>query len=226
MSTLQKEITIVGFGNSITEASTAMPDTSKRWLNILEQKLCEANPNIDFNVINSGKGGNSDREKMRRFQKDVLEHTPDYLLIEFGGNNSGIVNPKRYVSLEESAGYLKQIREEISASTKIVVITFPALIDERCKKARPEVMKKYVAQLGQPDANIELYRELTRDYAREHGYPLVDLSLEMRKESNPEQYVLTDGVHLNEAGNRLLADITFKTLNHIISSTSDTDASR
>ena len=48
---------------------------------------------IRFKVINAGVGGESDREKMRRFESDVLAKAPDILLVQFGGNNAGFISP-------------------------------------------------------------------------------------------------------------------------------------
>jgi hypothetical protein len=64
-----EKITVVGFGDSITEAATQMPDEYKRWLRILDQKLTEALPACRFSVINSGRGGNSAREAMERLDR-------------------------------------------------------------------------------------------------------------------------------------------------------------
>ncbi len=73
------QITIVGFGNSITAASTRMPDESKRWLNVLQRSLSEMFPDKKFNVVNAGVGGNSAREAMQRLDRDVLAHNPDFI---------------------------------------------------------------------------------------------------------------------------------------------------
>jgi lysophospholipase L1-like esterase len=96
----KKEVTTVGFGDSITEAIVGMPNKDKRWLNILDEQLNDRFSDISFRIINSGVGGNSDREKMLRFEKDVLAHNPDFLLLEFGGNNNDFHRPERLVSPE------------------------------------------------------------------------------------------------------------------------------
>ena len=44
----KKELTIVGFGNSITEAIVEMPDKEKRWLNILNKQLNGTFSDISF----------------------------------------------------------------------------------------------------------------------------------------------------------------------------------
>ena len=73
---------IVAFGDSITEGRAGGITPEQNWLNLLGQKL-----GSDFELFNAGVGGNSAREAMGRFEKDVLSHAPDVVLLEFGGNN-------------------------------------------------------------------------------------------------------------------------------------------
>ena len=81
ITSFDKDITIVGFGNSITQAITGMPDKNKRWLNILKEKLSVNFKGHTFTVINSGMGGNSAREAMARFEKDVVAKDPDVVIL-------------------------------------------------------------------------------------------------------------------------------------------------
>ena len=96
-----KRMTIVAFGDSIT-MDTHVEDETKRWLSVLRDMLSEQYPSINFTLVNSGIGGNSDREKMARYERDVLAHNPDVLLLQFGGNNSGYIEPERAVSTQET----------------------------------------------------------------------------------------------------------------------------
>jgi lysophospholipase L1-like esterase len=205
-----KTVTIVGFGDSITEATTQMPDKNKRWLNVLKSKLEIDFPESVFNVINSGIGGNSAREAMFRFEKDVLAHDPDWVLLEFGGNNNDPKNPDRRVDIDEFLKHLESFRLGISNHTKVIVITFPPIIDEQ----HIYFGMDYFKQFGGLDAAVEPYREATRKFASENDYQLVDLCREMKlsMESGKNIYTLPDGVHLTKEGNRLLAEVVFDLL--------------
>ena len=72
---------IVAFGDSITEGRTGVAPEDN-WLLKLDHLLEHKHV-----LINSGHGGNSAREAMMRYEKDVLLHDPDLVLLEFGGNN-------------------------------------------------------------------------------------------------------------------------------------------
>ena len=205
---MKEAVTIVGFGNSITAATTQMPDKNKRWLNVLKSKLEAASPGSVFNVINSGVGGNSAREAMARFKRDVLAHDPDWVLLEFGGNNDDPNNPARRVTTDEFKKCLKEFRHGLPSRTRVVIITFPPVLDEHFDY-------EWLKQFGGGDASVERFRKLTRGFAGENGFPLVDLSEEIRKRikfEDKNRYILPDGVHLTEAGNLLLAEMVFKVL--------------
>ena len=206
---MKKELTIVGFGDSITEAITGIPNKNKRWLNILKKQLDTVHPDISFNIINSGVGGNSDQEKMLRFEKDVLAHNPDFLLLEFGGNNNDFRSPERLVSTEQTMEYLEKIKTKISSKTKIFIITFPYVIEKlhapyMCAE-KTDIYFEYFNKFGGIDQALELYREKCREFAAKYDFPVINLNIIMRKDANPDRFTLKDGVHLTEEGNQLLA---------------------
>ncbi len=162
-------------------------------------------PAIRFEVINAGVGGESDREKMRRFESDVLANAPDILLIQFGGNNAGFVNPERRVGPDESRALLEQLRANLPQSTRVIVTTFPPVIDALHSAMERPGAKEFFAEWDGLNGSAERFRELGREFASRNGYALVDLSREIRSRGNLSLHILNDGVHLTVAGNRLLA---------------------
>ena len=207
----RKRLTIVGFGASVTQAAAQMPDESKRWLNVLRARLAAAFPNTDFTVINSGIGGNSAREAMARFDKDVLAHDPDWVLLDIGANNNSPKDPGRRVPPDEFKRHLEDFKKRLPPRTRIAVITTPPVIEEQHIYGNDP----YFKQFGGLEASVEFLRVLMRNFAAENGFPLVDLSKELRRRmetAGKNCYTLTDGIHLTEAGNRVLADMVFEVL--------------
>jgi len=206
-------VTIVGFGDSITEAQTGVADPEDRWLVILERELVRRFPAVAFQIVNAGQGGNSAREAMVRFRDDVLHHRPDWVLLEFGGNNHDYRSPERLVSLAEFKAHLERFRRELPAATRVAVITFPPILDDlHCYT--PLHMIELEVQ-GGLDRAMEPHREMTRWFARTSGFPLIDLDRMIRDRWETEgrlHYTLPDGVHLSRAGNRLLADAVLDVL--------------
>jgi len=191
-----KNITIVGFGDSITQATVGMPDENKRWLNVLKEKLSAHFKGHRFAVINSGIGGNSAREAMARFEKDVVAKDPDVVILEFGGNNRNIANPDRFVNLEEFKMLLDKYKAGLPAKTRTIVVTFPPVL-----------------KADHDRQAMEAYREITRGFARANGWPLYDFYRELLvlgKANGPSTYTLDDGVHLTEQGNLVLAEGVFE----------------
>ena len=211
-----KTITIVGFGDSIT-MDPCVKDDKKQWLSILNKMLSKEYPDIDFTTINSGVGGNSDREKMTRYKHDVLAHAPDILLIQFGGNNSGYNAPKRFVPVQETEEYLQQIKDTIPAKTQIVVITCPHVLWKKHQFYidAPEKFAEFHKTNGGHEAGLNQYREALKAFAIKNNYPIVDLYKAMKESDDTESLQIGDGVHLNTAGDQLLAKLVFKTLNRI-----------
>lgn len=207
-------ITIVALGDSITVARRQEPEN--RWLNIVERELVARHPGTEFRVFNAGVGSECDREKMARFQSDVVDRRPDVVLLQFGGNNTGFANPQKRVKPNETEAYLEHIRAELPAETAIVAITFPRIVDERHSTTKLAGAQKFLAPWGGLDGSAERFRTVVRDFARRHGCPLADLSESMRRAPDSDKFTLPDGVHLTADGNRLLADLVLGCLADIV----------
>jgi len=195
-------LTLVAFGDSITAATRQEP--ADRWPEILQRALRARFPGRAISVVNAGMGGNTTREGLRRMEPDVLRHRPRLVLIEFG--NDATTEPGRHVPLDEFRANLDLMRARVAerAKGRIVLLTFPPIIDPwHCRYGH-----EFYRDCGGPDAYQEQYRELTRQFARETGVPLVDIAKALRQaiaSLGPEEYILKDGVHLTVEGNRLVA---------------------
>jgi len=209
-----KPLTIVCFGDSITEATTQMPDENKRWPKLLHDQLMATFSETDFQVINAGVGGNSAREAMARFDQDVLAYDPDWIVLEFGGNNDR-PEPDLRVEPAEFTELLNEFRQRLPSKTQVVVMTFPPVIDEQHQYCG----KKYYQQFGGLDASVERYRSITRDFAAANSFPLVDFYGELKRRmvlEDQNRYTLPDGIHLTVEGNRLLAIMISTLLQRLI----------
>jgi len=198
-----QKITIVAFGDSITEAGhQALHD---RWPALLNRLLCDRFAGLDIEVINAGVGGNTSREGLRRIDTDVLAHRPDFVTVEFG--NDGTWENDRRVGLEEYVANFDLINTKIAAAGggRLIVLPFTPIIDRWHSFYEME----FYLQQGGIDAFGDQYRKGTRDFARSRGLPLADVDLALRREmavTGPESCILPDGVHLTAMGNRILAE--------------------
>ena len=193
----KRKLNIVAFGDSITEGKTGVTPEDN-WLLKLGRKI-----GPQYKLFNAGVGGNSAREAMRRYEKDVLACNPDIILLEFGGNNHSPIRRDRRVPDKEFKLLLEKFKAGLPANCKVVMITFPPIIDEQ------HVYYKHVPG-GKVDIELQSQRQIVRDFAKKNGYPLLDLY----KLIYPQRYklVLRDGVHLSPAGHTFFAEEVEKCL--------------
>lgn len=182
---------IVAFGDSITQGTIGVT-AEQNWLRILERKLGES-----YKLINAGMGGNSAREAMTRYERDVLTHNPNLIFLEFGGNNNDPHDLKRHVKDSEFKLLLLQFQTGLPEKCRVVMIVFPPIIDEwhawaPCFPAH------------QVDSTLEPQREIVRDFAIKNGWPLLDLHNIMY--ARRYELILPDGVHLTPAGQIVFAE--------------------
>ncbi|WP_020404775.1 SGNH/GDSL hydrolase family protein [Gracilimonas tropica] len=71
------EETIVAFGDSITE-------DAQGWFTILKHVLEISTESADFNFINAGVSYNTTSEALRRIDRDVIIHEPDWVIVALG----------------------------------------------------------------------------------------------------------------------------------------------
>src|SRR5690554_1946515 len=71
------EETIVAFGDSVTE-------DDQSWFSILRHVLEISTENPAFTFINAGVAYNTTAEALRRLDRDVLQHEPDWVIIALG----------------------------------------------------------------------------------------------------------------------------------------------
>ena len=195
----KKKLRIVAFGDSITEGRTRVK-LADNWLLKLGKILGRR-----VKLYNAGVGGNSAREAMARYESDVLARKPDIILLEFGGNNHEPApeRKRRRVSDREFRALLEKFKAGLPRNCKVVMITFPPVINEK------HVYFKRVPG-GKVDEELQSQRQIVRDFAKENGYPLLDLYKLVYPRRH--EFVLPDGVHLSPAGQTFFAEETAKVL--------------
>lgn len=192
----KSETVAVAFGDSITEGVIGCAP-EENWLNLVQKALGDR-----VRMFNAGVGGNSAREAMARYRKDVLSHNPQVVLIEFGGNNHDPFRRERQVDDDEFRKHLSDFKRDLPEGCRVVVTTFPPVIDE---------WHAYGKHPDFPDGLDEAMnpqREIVREFAAGNGYALLDLYRLMY----PRRYGLIqrDGVHLNPAGQKFFCDEVLK----------------
>lgn len=184
---------IIFFGDSITEQAVQPGGY------ILQ--LRDSLRNTGIELTGSGISGNKVYDLYLRLEDDVLAHRPDKVFVFIGVND---VWHKRLLGTGTDADkflrfYTALIKKMQAQGIQLVLCT-PACIGEKTDCTNPM------------DGEINLYAQMIRDLAAEFGCTLCDLrqaflehNLRQNTANRDRGILTTDGVHLNTAGNALVA---------------------
>jgi lysophospholipase L1-like esterase/predicted esterase len=182
-------------GDSITQAG-AEPGG---YVDLLRRALAELRP--DTTAIPAGISGNKIADLLARVEADVLAHEPTLVFVYIGINDVWHSQNGRGTPREAFGPGLEQLCALLEARGARVVLATPSVIGERASGSNPL------------DTMLEDYAGISRQVARAaRGRVLCDLhaafraQLALHNSAGLERGVLTsDGVHLNAAGNVLVA---------------------
>ncbi len=208
-----KNVIISAFGSSMLEGITGVANPLDRWYNILHRKLSSHFPEVCFSIINAGIGGESTREMMRRFDREVVAHSPDFCLVKFEGNNCDLARPERLVGEAEKLQLMERFVSGLPAKTKVIAVLQGPVINEKHHSWRHPAFAE-ANRHGGIGGLLATERDYSREFARKHGWPICDLHGMIGDKA--EQYLLEDGIHLNPRGTELFADTLFEILKELL----------
>lgn len=177
---------VVCFGDSITAAR-------------YPEMLAAQAPELE--VINAGVGGNTTGAGLARMEKDVLEKSPDIVLIMFGTNDSVLRGVGKYrTPLKRfQADLEKMVAKCREGGATPILGTLLPIIAEPYYTRHP---REYYEPEGGLEAILARYRAATETVAREMKVSLVDMNQLI---AGDERHLKPDGVHPNEAGEKAIA---------------------
>lgn len=185
---------IIFFGDSITQQGIS----KNGYVSLIKKSL----DSTQYDVIGAGIGGNKIYDLYLRLEEDVLDKKPDLVVIYVGINDvwhkqsshTGTDYPK-FLKF-----YQALINKIQGVGSKVVLCT-PSVIGEK-KDGNNDL-----------DEELNKYAAGIRELAAKNNLPLCDLRKAFtayeatNNTEDKEKGILTnDRVHLNEAGNKLVAD--------------------
>ena len=189
---------VIFFGDSITYMGARPGGYILKMKDALEKK----NMGSDYDLVGEGIGGNKVYDLYLRMDDDVLAQSPDIVYIYIGVNDVWHkATSGTGTDLDKfEKFYTAIINKLLDRHIRIVLVT-PAVIGERTDYT------------NQQDGDLNAYSQSIRNLAQKFKTGLVDLreifhTYELKNNpSNKESGILTvDRVHLNDAGNQLVAD--------------------
>jgi lysophospholipase L1-like esterase len=192
-SMVPKPKKIVFFGDSITE----MGVQAGGYISIVKKSL----DSTKYDISGAGIGGNKVYDLYLRLEDDVLSKNPDVVVIYVGVNDvwhkqsSGTgTDQNKFVK------FYQALIKKISATGAKIILCTPAVIGEKKNGA------------NELDQELDKYAGEIRKLATEHNLPLADLRSVFKAydqannvQDVPKGVLTTDGVHLNDKGNQLVA---------------------
>jgi lysophospholipase L1-like esterase len=194
---------ILFLGDSITQAGVSKTGYITLIKKVLDSKYAEVE------ITDVGISGNKVPDLQRRVDKEVVARKPTIVFIYIGINDVRHAqnNPKRGASKDKFASGLRQVIGKITKAGARVILCTPTVIGEKHDGS------------NRNDKKLDEYADISRRLAKELTLPLCDLRkafIDYLKEHNPKnaaQGVLTtDTVHLNAAGEKLMARTMLKML--------------
>ncbi len=202
---LKKGERIIFLGDSITAGGVS----PKGYVTLIKKALAERQKDLGIEVIGAGISGNKVPDLQKRLDRDVLKRKPTLVVIYIGINDvwHGENDPKRGTSPERFEEGLKDIITQIKGAGANVLLCTPTVIGEKLNGK------------NKLDAKLNEYSAISRKVAKAMKVHLCDLRREFtdyltkNNAKDQERGVLTsDRVHLNEAGNRFVAEAMLKCL--------------
>lgn len=195
---------VLFFGDSITEAGVRPGG----YIRLMDSMIAAENKSGDYELVGAGVSGNKIYDLYLRIEEDVINKHPDIVLIYIGVND---VWHKASSGTGTDYGkfgrFYEAVVKKIQAAGAKVIICTPAAIGERTDHT------------NQQDGDLNLYSQWLRTFAAQQKIPLVDLrtifqnyNLANNPQNKESGILTTDRVHLNAAGNTLVAKEMWKVI--------------
>src|SRR4051812_2203928 len=197
---------VIFFGDSITQAAVQ----PHGYITVMQEMLQQQNIS-NYDLIGAGIGGNKVYDLYLRMDSDVLNKSPNIVVIYIGVND--VWHKKTSgtgTDADKFEKFYRAIIVKLEAAGARVVVCTPAVIGEK---------NDFSNQL---DGDLNRYCNIIRNMATELHMPLVDLrkaflDYEVKNNTgNADKGILTiDGVHLNDKGNQLAAELMWDIIKDI-----------
>ncbi len=201
-ATLKKTTRVVFFGDSITEAGV-YPDG---YISQMRDSLRAQKKDKQYELIGAGVSGNKVYDLYLRLEDDVLARKPKIVVIYVGVND---VWHKLTHGTGTDADKFVKFYEAIIAKfqkKKIwVILCTPACIGEQKGGMNPL------------DSDLDIYSQMIRDIAKDNSCGLADFrkaftdyNMAHNETDSYSSILTTDGVHLNQKGNKMVAEMLLR----------------
>ena len=196
---------IVFAGDSVTEMGRTNPigeglseNVGRGYVRLVESFLSAYYPEILTRVTNAGISGNTSRDLLARFDRDVVSLNPDWVSVCIGINDvwrqfDCPAIPDGHVMPEEYRNNVEEMILKVKDKVKGIFILSPYYIESNHDDFMRKRMNEYV--------------EISKELAEKHGCRFVDFQkvFEDYCKIRHSAYLAWDRVHPNQVGSMLMA---------------------
>ena len=196
---------IVFAGDSVTDMGSANPvgeglfdNLGQGYVRMVDNLLAACYPHIKLRVTNSGISGNTSRDLLARFARDVVNLNPDWVSICIGINDvwrqfDTPAIPDGQVMPEEYEENMEAMILKVKGKVKGIFILSPYIMEPNSADMMRKRMDEYVA--------------ICRKLSEKHGCVFVDFQklYEDYCSIRHSCFIAWDRIHPNEVGATLMA---------------------
>lgn len=195
---------IVFAGDSVTDAGRAYPvgdgpnGLGSGFVRAIDTMLNAFYPQFMFDIINAGINGNTTRDLLARWDRDVMALKPDRLVICIGINDvwrqfDYPCNPDRHVLPEEYEANMRKLIESAKESVPEILLLTPYYMEPNAA----DTMR----------ARMDEYGAIVKRLAKEYSLPCIDLQPVFSEylANRHSAYLMWDRVHPGPVGSMLIA---------------------
>ena len=182
--------TLAFLGDSITQFGQ---QNASGYVNLTIRAL--AAEGVRVKPVMAGRGGHKSNDMLARLNRDVLSKKPRWMTLSCGVNDVWHQDHGKGVSLEDYKANVTKILDDCAASNCTVIVLTATMFEGNA----PEKDRHNV--------KLAPYNGWLRAEAKRRNLPLADLNAAMwaAYAKAPKVKLTRDGVHMGEAGDRLMA---------------------
>ena len=196
---------IIFAGDSVTDMGSEQPvgeglfdNVGRSYVRVIENMLAVYYPEIKVRITNSGTSGNTSRDLLSRFDRDVVSLNPDWVSICIGINDvwrqfDCPAMPDAHVLPDEYRENVEKMILSVKDKVKGIFILTPYIMEPN----REDMMRK----------RIDEYVAICRELAEKYNCIFVDFQkmYEDYCSIRHSSYIAWDRIHPNQVGATLMA---------------------
>lgn len=196
---------IIFAGDSVTDAGSAQPvgeglfdNVGRGYVRALESMFAAYYPEVFLRITNAGTSGNTSRDLLERFDRDVVELNPDWVSICIGINDvwrqfDMPAIPESQVLPDEYEKNVEEMILKVKGKVKGIFVLSPYIMEPNSEDMMRKRMNEYV--------------EISRKLAEKHNCIFVDFQkiYEDYCKIRHASFIAWDRIHPNQVGAALMA---------------------